>query len=226
MTVVVGLTGSIGMGKSTTADMFRRLGVPVHDADAAVHAMMRAGGEAVAAVAAAFPSAVRNGAVDRATLGGLVFGDAAALARLEAIVHPLVTARTRRFLASCRRHRRSIAVLDVPLLLEGGGYRRCDLVAVVSAPAFLQRQRVLSRPGMTTDRLARILAKQMPDAEKRRRGEVVIPTGLGRAVAMRRVTRLVAALRRDPNWGKKTACVRSCSTRRRRAWIPKPATGS
>lgn len=226
MTVILGLTGSIGMGKSTTAQMFRQLGVPVHDADASVHDMMRAGGEAVAPIAEAFPDAVRGGAVDRSVLGSLVFGDAAALHRLEQIVHPLVTDRTRRFLDRCRRDRRTLAVLDVPLLLEGSGHRRCDLVAVVSAPAFLQRQRVLTRPGMTADRLARILDKQMPDGEKRRRAEVVIPTGLGRAAAMRSVKRIVVRLRRDAAWGKRTECARSCSIRRRRAWIPKPATGS
>lgn len=199
--IVVGLTGSIGMGKSTTATMFRRLGIPLHDSDAAVHAMMRRGGEAIGPVSAAFPEAIRDGAVDRPALGKLVFGDPQALKALETIIHPLVSARTARFLAQCRRHRRPIVVLDVPLLLEGTGHRRCDLVAVVSAPGFIQRQRVMARPGMTAARLASILAKQMPDAEKRRRADVVIPTGLGRAVTMRAVKRLVSALRCGQKWG-------------------------
>jgi dephospho-CoA kinase len=224
--IVIGLTGSIGMGKSTTATMFRRLGIPLHDSDAAVHAMMRPGGEAVAPIAAAFPEAVRDGAVDRTVLGARVFGDPAALRRLESIVHPRVGARTRRFLRRHRRQRRRIVVLDVPLLLEGSSHRLCDLVVVVSAPAFIQRQRVLARPGMTPARLASILAKQMPDAEKRRRADRVIPTGLGRAVTMRAVKRLVSGLRRDQSLGKRTVCARSCSIRRRRAWTPKPATGS
>ncbi|MEQ8586579.1 MAG: dephospho-CoA kinase [Thalassobaculaceae bacterium] len=228
--IVIGLTGSIGMGKSTTATLFRRLGVPVHDSDAAVHAMMRPGGEGVAAIEKAFPGVVSGGAVDRAKLGARVFGDPPALRRLEAIVHPMVARRTRAFLRASRRARRPIVVLDVPLLLEGSGHRMCDLVAVVSAPAFVQRQRVLARPGMTPERLSSILSKQMPDAEKRRRADVVIPTGLGRAVAMRAVTRLVVGLRRHPGRSseraKGTACARSCSIRRRRAWTPTPATGS
>lgn len=196
MTVILGLTGSIGMGKSTTADLFRALRIPVHDADAAVHAVMRAGGEAVAPIDRAFPGVVREGAVDRAALGARVFVDPTALTRLESIVHPIVARRTRRFIAWSRRNRQRIAVLDVPLLLEGSGHRHCDLVVVVSAPAFIQAQRVLGRPGMTPARLASILAKQMPDAEKRRRADVVIPTGLGRRVAMRAVKRLVRAVRR------------------------------
>ena len=224
--IVIGLTGSIGMGKSTTAVMFRRLGIPLHDSDAAVHATMRRGGEAVDDIAAAFPEAVRDGAVDRAALGARVFGDPAALRRLESIVHPRVGARTRRFLRQCRRHRRPIVVLDVPLLLEGSSHTLCDLVAVVSAPGFIQRQRVLARPGMTRERLASILAKQMPDAEKRRRADRVIHTGLGRAYTMRSVKRLVARLRRDRTEGKRIACGKSCSIRRRRAWTPRPETGS
>ncbi len=219
---VLGLTGSIGMGKSTAASMLRRLSLPVHDADATVHRLLAAGGAAVPAIAEAFPGVVRDGAVDRAALGARVFGDRAALARLEAIVHPLVRRQTDRFLAASRRRRAPMAVLDVPLLLEGDGHRRCDLVAVVSAPPAVQRQRVMARPGMTESRLAAILAKQMPDREKRRRADVVIPTGLGRAVTMRRLTRLVRALRRDEGG----ACARSSWTRKRRGWIRRPATAS
>jgi dephospho-CoA kinase len=223
--IVLGLTGSIGMGKSTTAAMFRRLRVPVHDADAAVHAMMRPGGEAVAPIAKAFSGVVRQGAVDRAALGAQVFGDADALARLEGIVHPLVFRRTSRFLERWRRARAPIVVLDVPLLLEGRSHRRCDLVAVVSAPGLVQAQRVLARPGMTRERLASILAKQMPDVEKRRRADFVIPTGLGRAVTMAAVVRLVHRLRHNRT-GWRDLCVKSSSTRRRRAWTPRPVTGS
>ncbi|MEQ8814965.1 MAG: dephospho-CoA kinase [Thalassobaculum sp.] len=219
---VLGLTGSIGMGKSTAAGMLRRLGLPVHDADAAVHRLLARGGAAVPAIDAAFPGVVRDGAVDRPALGSRVFGDPEALARLEAIVHPLVRRATARFLAACRRRRVKLAVLDVPLLLEGSGHERCDLVAVVSAPERVQRQRVMARPGMTESRLEAILAKQMPDAEKRRRADAVIPTGLGRAVTMRHLVRLVRKLRRNGE----QACARSCSTRRRRGWTRRPATGS
>ena len=224
--IVIGLTGSIGMGKSTTATLFRRLGVPVHDSDAAVHAMMRPGGEAVSVISTAFPGVVIDGAVDRQALGARVFGDMPALRRLEAIVHPRVARRTREFLRASRRAGRPLVVLDVPLLLEGNSHRMCDLVVVVSAPAFLQRQRVLARPGMTPARLASILTKQMPDAEKRRRADRVVPTGLGRAAAMRAVKRLVADLRRNPERVKRTGCAKSCWIRRRRAWTPIPATGS
>ncbi|CAA7621071.1 dephospho-CoA kinase [Magnetospirillum sp. SS-4] len=188
---ILGLTGSIGMGKTTAAAMLRRLGVPVHDADATVHTLFAPGGAAVAKVAAAFPGVVRNGAVDRAALGGIVFGDDSALKRLEAIVHPLVRRAEREFLARQRRRHVRLVVLDVPLLFESGGGRRCDKVAVVSCPAFLQAQRVLARPGMTAERLAAIRAKQMPDPEKRRRADFVIQTGLGRPFAIRRLKRMV-----------------------------------
>lgn len=196
--IIIGLTGSIGMGKTTAAAMLRRLGAPVHDSDATVHRLLGPGGAAVEAVTAAFPDAVRDGRVDRRVLGGLVFGDRAALCRLEAILHPLVQAEAASFLRRCARRRVPAAVLDVPLLLEAGGARRCDLVAVVSAPGFIQRQRVLSRPGMTPARLAAILKRQMPDAEKRRRADVVIPTGLGRAVTWRALRRLLDHARTLP----------------------------
>ncbi|TAN75433.1 MAG: dephospho-CoA kinase [Magnetospirillum sp.] len=193
---ILGLTGSIGMGKTTTAAMLRRLGVPVHDADATVHALFASGGAAAAAVGAAFPGVIgTDGAVDRARLGAIVFGDATALKRLEAIVHPLVRRAERDFLARHRRRRTALVVLDVPLLFETGGRRRCDGVAVVSCAAFLQAQRVLARPGMTTERLAAIRAKQMPDAEKRRRADFVIPTGMGKPLALRRLKAAVRVMR-------------------------------
>jgi len=182
---IIGLTGSIGTGKSTAARMLARLGLPVHDADAMVHRLFAVGGAAVAAVETAFPGAVRDGAVDRAVLGRMVFGDPAALKRLEAIVHPLVRAAEQNFLQRFRRRRVPAVVLDIPLLFETGGAKRCDLVLVVTCPRFLQAQRVLARPGMTPERLAQIRAHQMPEAEKIRRADVVIPTGLGRGPALR-----------------------------------------
>ena len=194
--IILGLTGSLGMGKSTAAAMFRRLGVPVHDSDAAVHRLMAPGGGAVAQVEAAFPGVTRRGGgIDRSALGARVFGNEAALRRLERILHPLVRLSQQRFLAAARRRRAGLVVLDVPLLFETGGERRCDKVVVVSAPAFLQRQRVMKRPGMTEERLGAVLAKQMPDAEKRRRADYVVPSGLGRAETFRRLQRIVAALR-------------------------------
>jgi dephospho-CoA kinase len=176
---IIGLTGSVGMGKSTAAAMLRRMGLPVHDADRAVHCLMTRGGAAVAPVEAAFPGVVKHGAVDRKALGTRVFGDAGEMRRLETILHPMVRRAEHRFLALCRGRRRRIAVLDIPLLYETGGEKRCDLVIVLTAPQFLQDQRVLKRPGMSRRRLAEIKAKQMPDAEKRKRADIVIDTGLG-----------------------------------------------
>ncbi len=191
--IVVGLTGSIGMGKSTVAAMFRRLRVPVFDADAAVHALQAPGGAALAAIAAAFPGVVAGGVLDRQALGAAVFGDDAVLKRLEAIVHPLVAAARTAFL---RRYRRApVVVLDIPLLFEAGGAEACDVVAVVSARAAVQRARVLARPGMTAAKLDAILARQVPDAVKRARADVVIPTGGTRAATFRAVRALVTALR-------------------------------
>lgn len=194
---ILGLTGSIGMGKSTAAAMLRRLGVPVHDADATVHRLFAKGGKAVAAVGAEFPGVVRDGAIDRPELGRRVFGDKAALKRLEAIVHPLVRAAETEFLERHARRRVSLVALDIPLLFETGGERRCDKVAVVTCPAFLQAQRVLKRPGMTAERLDAIRRQQMPDAQKRRRADFVIPTGLGRRATLRGLKRAVTLMRTD-----------------------------
>jgi dephospho-CoA kinase len=180
---VLGLTGSVGMGKSTAAAL-RRMGIPVHDADREVHRLLGPGGDAVAAVAEAFPGVVRNRAVDRLELGRRVFSDAAGLARLEAILHPLVRAAEGRFLARCRRQRRRLAVLDIPLLLETGAAGRCDAVFVVSAPRRVQLARVLGRPGMTPARLRGVEARQMSDGEKRRLADAVIPTGLDRRFSL------------------------------------------
>ena len=175
--IVLGLTGSIAMGKSEAGRMLRRFGVPVFDSDAVVHRLLASGGEAAQEVARTFPEAVRDGALDRARLGAMVFNDTAARQRLEAILHPRVFAAQRRFLADAERSGARIAALDIPLLFETGGERKVDYVAVVSAPPGIQRARALARPGMTPERLAAVLAAQMPDAEKRRRADYILPTG-------------------------------------------------
>ncbi len=195
--IVLGLTGSIGMGKSTAAKFLRRLGVPVYDADAAVHRLYARGGAAVAPLAAAFPAAVRDGAADRAALSRILSEDAGALGRLEAIVHPLARREQERFLRGMALRRAPIVVLDIPLLFETGGERRCDAVIVVSAPAYLQRQRVLPRPGMSAAKLALILARQMPDADKRRRADFVIPTNQTMRATLIALKRVLARLRAD-----------------------------
>lgn len=212
--VILGLTGSIGMGKSVAAADFRRLGLAVHDSDAAVHALTRPGGEAVPAIASAFPDAVADGVIDRQALGAKVFGDDAAMRRLEAILHPRVRARARGFLARHARWRTPLVVLDIPLLFETGGEGRCDAVAVVTAPAFLQRQRVLRRPGMTEDKFEQILMRQVPDREKRRWADFVIRTGLGRYHSLRQLRDVATMARSYP--------ARAWPA----AWPPEGATGS
>jgi dephospho-CoA kinase len=186
---IVGLTGSIAMGKSTAARLFRRVRVPVHDADAAIHALLDKGGAGVGPVARAFPGVERDGAIDRAALGCIVFADPAALAKLEAILHPPAARAREAFLARHRRNRTKRVVLDVPLLFETGGEKRCDLVVVVSASAALQRMRALARPDMTEAKLAGILARQMPDGLKRRRADIVAITGLGLLPTLRALKR-------------------------------------
>jgi dephospho-CoA kinase len=174
---ILGLTGSLGMGKSTTARFFAEEGVPVHDADAVVHRLYD--GDAAAAIETAFPGATAGGKVDRDKLAARVLGDSAALKRLEAIVHPLVQEAERRLLAEAESRGEKVAVLDIPLLFETGGEERVDAVVVVSAPPDVQRSRALERPGMTVDKLDAILAKQMPDDEKRRRADFVVDTSRG-----------------------------------------------
>lgn len=200
--VILGLTGSIGMGKSTAARVFRGLGVPVHDADRTVHRLLAAGGAAVGEVAAAFPEAAVDGAIDRKALGRQVFDDAQALTRLEAILHPMVRRDKEAFLRATAGRGAPLAVLDVPLLLETGGERNCDGVVVVSAPAMVQRQRVLRRPGMTPALLASILSRQMPDAEKRRRADFVVATGLGYRFSLLSIAEIVkvTATWRGTHW--------------------------
>ncbi|MCU0837810.1 MAG: dephospho-CoA kinase [Rhodospirillales bacterium] len=194
--IVLGLTGSIAMGKSTAAAMFARLGVPVFDADLTAHRLMAPRGAGVASIEAAFPGVLRGGSIDRAALAARVFGDPAALEQLESLLHPLVYAEAAAFLRRARRQRRPLVVLDIPLLYETGGSALCDLVAVVSAPARLQAARLAARPGHDRRRLAAIAARQLPDAEKRRRADIVIPTGLGRGLTQRVIGSLVDALRR------------------------------
>ncbi|MBZ9996479.1 dephospho-CoA kinase [Mesorhizobium sp. BH1-1-4] len=191
--IVLGLTGSIGMGKSTTARMFAEAGVPVHDSDQTVHRLYA--GKAASLVEAAFPGTTADGSVDRAKLGSRVLGDAAALKKLEAIIHPLVRADADAFLVKHRNAGESIAVLDIPLLFETGGRGRVDKVVVVTAPPEIQRQRVLARPGMSEEKLAAILAKQVPDAEKRRLADFVIDTGNGLDAARAAVAAIIAELR-------------------------------
>ncbi len=191
---IIGLTGGIGMGKSTVAAAFRRAGVPVFDADAAVHALQGRGGRAVRAISQAFPGVVRDGAVDRAALRAVAVPDPEAMRTLERILHPMVRAAEQAFLARARRAGRRLAVLDVPLLLETGGERRVDLVVVASAPRSVQRTRVRKRRQMTDAQINTIISRQMPDAEKRRRADVIISTGLSRHHALRRLRRLIREL--------------------------------
>ncbi len=191
---VIGLTGGIGMGKSNAAAAFRRAKIPVFDADAAVHRLQAPGGRAVRAIARAFPGTVQNGTLDRAALREAVLFDTAALRRLEAIIHPLVRHEQRAFLARARRAGRRAAVLDIPLLLETGGDRQVDQVVVVSAPAAVQRHRVRQRRRMTLEQIEAVIARQMPDAEKRRRADVVIQTGLSRHHTQRQLRRVIRRL--------------------------------
>lgn len=189
--MILGLTGSIGMGKSTAADSFRRLGVPVHDADKTVHELLAKDGEAAPRIKDLFPEAVKKGTLDRELIAKKVFGDAEALARIEEILHPIVRRREQAFLGRAARQGRSLVVLDIPLLFETGGEVRCDAVVTVSAPKFIQQQRVLKRPGMTQERFDTILGRQIPDAEKRRRADFVVLTGLGRDFSLRQILNLV-----------------------------------
>ena len=190
--IVLGLTGSIGMGKSTTAALFAAAGIPVHDSDETVHRLYR--GEAVGPVGLAFPGAVVDGVVDRTRLGKQVLGDAAAMARLEAIVHPLVRADTDAFLNRHRAAGAPLVVLDIPLLFETGGRLRVDKIVVVTADADTQRERVLARPGMTPEKFAAILEKQVPDAQKRAQADFIIDTGKGLESARRDVEAIIREL--------------------------------
>jgi dephospho-CoA kinase len=193
---ILGLTGSVGMGKSVTARFFAEEGVPVHDADAVVHRLYE--GAAVAPIEAAFPGTTADGKVDRGKLGAHVLGNDAAMKRLEGIVHPLVQEDERRFLAEAGRNGAKVVVLDIPLLYETGGDGRVDAVVVVSAPPEVQRARVLARPGMTEAKLEAILAKQMPDAEKRARADFVVDTSQGFDAAREQVRAILATVATMP----------------------------
>lgn len=192
---VIGLTGGIGMGKSTAAAAFRRAGIPVFDADLAVHRLQAPGGRGLRAIAQTFPGTVHDGILDRAALRKMVLEDPAALRRLERIIHPMVRREEQDFLARSRRAGRSLAVLDIPLLLETGGDRRVDLVVVVSAPRSVQEHRVRLRRKMTRDEIAKMIDRQMPDAQKRRKADIVIHTGLSRGHTLARLNRFINSLR-------------------------------
>ena len=190
--IILGLTGSIGMGKSTTAKMFAGAGVPVHDSDGAVHRLYS--GKAASLVEAAFPGIVTDGTVDRKRLAEIVLKDPAAIKRLEAIIHPLVRADADAFLEKSRKSGAKIAMLDIPLLFETGGRERVDRVVVVTAPADVQRERVLARPGMTVEKFEAILARQVPDQKKRELADYVIDTGKGLEAAREQVEAIIAEI--------------------------------
>ena len=195
--IVLGLTGSIGMGKSTTATLFAEAGVPVYDADAAVHRLYE--GEAVAAIEAAFPGTTANGKVDRNSLSSRVVHDAAAMRRLEEIVHPMLGASRQEFLRDAEQSGAPVAVVDVPLLFETGGEKRVDAVVVVTTTAELQRERILARPNMTEEKLQAILARQMPDAEKRKRAHFVVDTSHGLDPVRARIRDILAEAAKMPS---------------------------
>lgn len=197
--IVLGLTGSIGMGKSTTADMFAEAGAVIWNADQAVHDLYVRGGAAVAPIGEAFPGVVVDGAVDRTRLAEALGRDDTAFRRLETIVHPLVAEGRIDDLAAARRRGVKLAVLDIPLLFETGGDRAVDAVVVVTADADIQAERVLARPGMTRERFEAILARQTPDSEKRRRAHFIIDTGHGLDAARAEVERIVHTVL-SPGW--------------------------
>lgn len=191
---IVGLTGSIGMGKSETAKMFHALGVPVFDADAAVHELQVKNGLAIPAVAAEFPDVIKDGELDRDALGKIVFADPAAKKKLEAIIHPMVAEKRIAFFEKATKDGNAFVVLDVPLLFETGGNKACDKVVVATAPADVQRERVLARPGMSEDKFNNILARQTPDGEKRAGADYIVETDKGLEYARKQVAQIVAEL--------------------------------
>ncbi len=195
--IILGLTGSIGMGKSTTAQMFRDQNIPVHDADAVVHKLYA--GKAAPLIEAAFPGTTGKQGVDRVKLGEIVVGNEAAMKKLEAIVHPLVRAAEIEFLKKAKANNENLAVLDIPLLFETNGQERVDGVIVVTAPASVQKQRVLARPGMDEAKFENILARQYPDAKKRQRADFIIDTSLGLKHAQNEVSEIIEKIRTG-NW--------------------------
>lgn len=193
---VLGLTGSIGMGKSTTAKLFAEAGVPVYDADATVHRLYD--GEAVDAVEAAFPGTTADGKIDRAKLSAKVVGNPAAMKRLEELVHPMLRAHEQTFLSDAESTGATVALLDIPLLFETGGETRVDAVVVVTTTPDIQRERILARPNMTPDKLASVLARQMPDAEKRKRADFIVDTSDGLDPVRRQIGDILARLDKMP----------------------------
>ncbi len=196
--IILGLTGSIGMGKSAATAMLRDMGIPVHCSDEAIHALLGPGGAAVALVSDAFPGVAGKGkGIDRAALGARIFSHDENRLKLEGILHPLAVDSQRKFIADHACLHTRIVVLDIPLLFETGADARVDYVIVVSAPPFLQRQRVLARPGMTAEKFESILGLQMPDAEKRRRADFVVETGIGIAETRRALEKIIESLRKE-----------------------------
>lgn len=195
--IVIGLTGSIGMGKSTVARQCALLGAKTLNSDAVVHRLMQRSGRAFAAVSSAFPAAVEGGIIDRKKLGAIVFADEKKLKNLEAILHPLVIEEEEKFAAAQKKLGTKIVVLDIPLLFETGDDARMDMTLVASAPVFIQAQRVLARPNMTREKLAQIRKKQMPDREKRKRADFIVHTSLGKAASMRQIKILWEMLREN-----------------------------
>jgi len=195
--IILGLTGSIGMGKSVAADTFRRLGVPVHDADKTVHQLMAPDGQAFGEISHLFPDVIEDGVINRRRLGDQVFVNPSQLGKLENILHPLVKLQKHRFLATAARRQVALVVLDVPLLFEGQGQKRCDGTVTVTAPWFVQRARVLARPGMTAEKFQAILSKQVPDAQKRKLSTFVVQTGNGRLESLRMIRNIISETQ---NW--------------------------
>ena len=197
--IILGLTGSIGMGKTTAANAFRYLHVPVYDADRVVHSLMERGGAAVEEVIKVFPNVAKNGSVDRYTLSTIVLADKNKLQELENILHPLVKKRQNHFLAITARRREPLVVLDIPLLLETGSEKNCDGVVVVSAPSIIQKHRVLKRPGMTVERFQMILDRQIESKLKCRMATFIVPTGLGRSYSLRKIAKIVTITKLWPS---------------------------
>ena len=194
---VVGITGSIAMGKSTIATMLAKMGVPVHDADKSVHDLFKKGGEAIPLIQTVFPETITPIGVNRRLLSQVVFNEPAKLTQLEDIVHPLVAKKRKEFLHLNKRNKVRLVALDVPLLFETGGGAYCTNVLVVTAPRYLQHRRALARPGMTEAKLKAILARQVPDFEKRKRADYVVPTGLGRAYSQKVLRRVLNAIKEN-----------------------------
>ena len=192
--LIIGLTGGIGMGKSTAAHLLSGFGLPIYSADHAVHALLQKGGKGVKPIARLFPEAIQDAAIDRALLGRLVFGEPAKLKKLEMILHPLVQKAERDFLKQARREKAPAVVLEIPLLFETGAEKRCDTTICVTAPKAIQKARVLKRKGMNAAKLKAILARQMPDRDKRRRADYVVRTGVGRADTRRQLQEIIEGL--------------------------------